>query len=106
MKERSYKHTESNPGVYQLVRSFSLLHECYIFMILKDGKVCAFSGGDGESSTIASVDIHQIVDLFEVKNISFSNYDVDQHVDIRVLYEFNTREDIPEFKSKHPEYFI
>lgn len=47
MKERSYKHNESDPDVYQLVRAFSLLHECYIFMILKDGKVCSFSDGSG-----------------------------------------------------------
>ncbi|UOK16828.1 hypothetical protein [Vibrio phage phiKT1024] len=104
MKPRSYISRGNNP--YQLVQAYSLFHGVIVYMFLVDGKLCRFSGGEGLSSTIAALDISTIVDVFEEKEVVFTDFDEEQHCDIRVLYEFNTREDILTFKSKYPEYFI
>lgn len=104
MKPRSYISRGNNP--YQLVQAYSLFHEVIVYMFLKDGKVCSFSRGTGGSRTIATLNIHTVMKLFEVENILFSKFEHYQYENILVLYEFNTREDISTFKSKHPEYFI
>lgn len=104
MKPRSYISRGNNP--YQLVQAYSLFHEVIVYMFLVDGKLCQFSGGEGTSSTIAALDISTIVDIFKEKEVVFTDFDEEQHCDIRLLYEFNTREDISKFKRNHPEYFI